>query len=262
MIQATVIPEAGIHVCHTDHVGIVEIRRPPHNYFDRVLLRDLRNAVEKLDEDCHCRAIVLCSEGKNFCAGSNYSPGGGAETEAEGRMQLYQDAIALFRVRKPIVAAIQGAAVGGGLGLAMVADFRVVGPQARFSANFARLGTHPGFGLTVTLPRAVGPQKAQLMFHTGDRITGEQAHAWGLADELVPQERVREGAVALAQRIAQSAPLAVIATRATLRHGLADAVAAAVQHEYDAQSKLYLTEDFKAGVAAMASREVPKFSGH
>src|SRR5690606_13245125 len=137
-----------------------------------------------------------------------------------------KEASRLFRTRKPIVAAVHGAAIGGGLGLACVADFRVTCQEARFSANFTRLGFHPGFGLTATLPRLVGPQMAALLFYTGRRIPGDEAVRIGLADLLVPQAEVRSAAEALATEIAQSGPLAVVATRETLRRGLADAVEA------------------------------------
>ena len=96
----------------------------------------------------------------------------------------------LFRTRKPIVAAIQGAAIGGGLGVAMAADFRIAAPEARFSANFARLGFHHGFGLSVTLPAAVGGQHAAELLYTGRRITGDDAVAIGLVDRVVPLDRL------------------------------------------------------------------------
>ena len=115
---------------------------------------------------------------------------------------------------------MHGAAVGGGLGLALVADFRVTCQEARFSANFNRLGFHPGFGLTATLPRLVGAQQAALLFYTGRRIPGDEAVRIGLADLLVPQAEVRSAAQALALEIAQSAPLAVMSTRETVRRGL------------------------------------------
>src|SRR4029077_1672928 len=140
-------------------------------------------------------------------------------------------AVRLFSAKKPIVGAIHGAAVGGGLGLALMPDFRVTCPQARFCANFTRLGFHPGFGLTVTLPEAIGKQNAALMFYTSRRVTGEEALSMGLADLLVPQEQVRTAAQKLAAEIAENAPLGVITTRASLRAGLAERVKAATAHE-------------------------------
>jgi enoyl-CoA hydratase/carnithine racemase len=170
-------------------------------------------------------------------------------------------AIRLFRSNKPIVGAIHGAAVGGGLGIAMVPDFRVACPETRFVANFTRLGFHPGFGLTETLPAVIGKQKAAMMFYTGRRVSGEEALAMGLADVLVPQDQVRSAAQKLAAEIAESAPLAIVATRLTLRHGLADRVQAATEHEVKEQTRLRQTEDFKEGVKAMAERRAPNFSG-
>ncbi len=168
----------------------------------------------------------------------------------------------LFRIGKPVVAAIQGAAVGGGLGLAMVADFRVTCVEGRFCANFTRLGTHPGFGLTVTLPRLIGTQATEMMFYTGDRIPGDKAVEMGLADLLVPLAEVRAAAIELATKIAQSAPLAVRSTRATMRRGLADAVEAATDHEFVEQDWLFKTADFREGVRAMAARTLPDFKGN
>jgi len=159
------------------------------------------------------------------------------------------------------VAAIQGSAVGGGLGLALVADFRVVSPEARFAANFTKLGIHPGFGLTYTLPRLIGPQRASLMFYTGRRIPGEQAVEWGLADVLAQADRLRDTAKDLAREIAESAPLAVRSTRATMRRGLADAVRAQTDHEFAEQSWLIRTEDHQEGVRAVAERRPGRFQG-
>jgi enoyl-CoA hydratase/carnithine racemase len=167
----------------------------------------------------------------------------------------------MFACNKPVVAAVQGAAVGGGLGLAVSADFRVACPEAKFSANFTRLGFHPGFGLTATLPRLIGQQKTTMMFYTGRRVGGEEAFAMGLADVLVPKEQLRDAAMALAQEIAISAPIAVVSTRATMRQGLVDLVRAAVNRESIEQDIQRKTEDFKEGVAAMGARREPVFQG-
>jgi enoyl-CoA hydratase/carnithine racemase len=248
-----------------DRVGSVEIRRPPHNYFDNVLIAQLGEAFEAFDREPGCRAIVLCAEGKSFCAGAdlvNRPDTAGAGEGGRGfAKHLYKEALRLFRSRKPIVAAIHGAAVGGGLGLALVADFRVTCPEARFSANFNRLGFHPGFGLTTTLPRLVGAQKAALLFYTGRRVPGDEAVAIGLADALVPQAEVRSAARALAAEIAQSAPLAVVSTRETLRRGLAEQIEASTERELIEQEWLRRTTDFKEGVKAMAERRLPDFNG-
>jgi len=146
-------------------------------------------------------------------------------------------------------------------GLGLRSDFRIGCAEARFSANFTRIGFHPGFGLTTTLPRLIGPQHAALMIYTGRRVGGEEAKSMGLIDQLVSQEQVREAAVTLATEIAQSAPLAIVATRETLRRGLAAAVQAATEREYQEQNWLRETEDFREGVRAMAERRLPEFKG-
>jgi len=260
-------PFNGIGVEQTGHVALVEIRRPPNNFFDVALIREIAAAFEALDADADCRALVLAAQGKAFCAGASFGDGG--ELDRDGRRlgepmpgvaHLYVEGNRLFRTKKPIIAAVHGAAVGGGLGLAMVADFRVTCPEARFSANFTRLGFHPGFGLTATLPAVIGPTKAALMFYTSRRVRGDEAHAMGLADMLVPQDQVRTAALALAAEIAENSPLGLLATRATLRGNLADRVRAATEHELAEQTRLRKTADFKEGVKAMAERRVPIFT--
>jgi enoyl-CoA hydratase/carnithine racemase len=243
------------------HVSIVTIRRPPFNFFDNALIREIAAAFEAADNDPNMRAIVLASEGKAFCAGADLVNRADTGTGAEVGKHLYKEATRLFRVQKPIVAAVHGAAIGGGLGLAVMADFRVTCAEARFSANFARLGMHPGFGLTATLPRLVGEQQAATLFYTGRRISGEEAHRIGLADILVGEHEVLGAAKTFAAEIAQSAPLAILSIRETLRRGLAEAVERATERELVEQEWQRRTEDFKEGVKATAERRLPNFVG-
>ena len=253
-----------LEVSRDGHVATVEIQRPPNNFFDVNLITDLAQTFEELDADDDCRALVLCSAGKHFCAGNNFStPRSDADrrARAEGGNPLYSAAVRLFGAKKPVIAAIQGAAVGGGFGLAVMADFRVVCPEARFTANFVKLGFHPGFGLTHTLPRIIGGQNANLMFLTGRRINGETARDWGLADVLTSKDNLRAEATALAAEIAENAPLALKSVRATMREGLAAEVQAATDHENTEQARLSQTEDHKEGVRAVAERRPGNFAG-
>ena len=240
------------------HVATVEIHRAPANYFDAALIAELADAYEALDADPACRAIVLCSEGRHFCAGANLgSPG----SPADEPRSLYRQALRLFASATPVVAAVQGAAVGGGLGLALSADFRVASPGSRFSANFARLGFHHGFALTVTLPALTGNQTALELLLTGRRVPGEEALALGLCDRLVADGEVRSGASALAVELAGSAPLAVRSIRATLRAGLLERVKSALEREASEQDRLRATNDFREGVTASLERRAPRFQG-
>ena len=163
--------------------------------------------------------------------------------------------------RKPIVGAIEGAAIGGGLGLAMVPDFRVACPEARFSANFVKLGIHQGFGLSVTLPRLIGCQAAHNLLLTGRRIGGEEALKLGLVDQITNAASVRGEATLLAREIAANAPLAVQSVRATLRGGLAEAVANATEHELKEQGWLRATQDAEEGILAVSERRAGHYKG-
>jgi enoyl-CoA hydratase/carnithine racemase len=262
--MATVYGDVSVHVAD-DFVATVELHRPPNNYFDLVLIRSLADALESVDAGHESRAVVLCSVGKHFCAGADFTGrrglvenvGGGGE---EGH--IYEEALRLFTTKTPIVAAVQGTAIGGGLGLAMAADFRIASPESRFAANFARLGFHHGFGLTVTLPAAIGRQRALEMLYTGQRVPGEEALRIGLCDRLVPAGSLRDAAHALAAEIAISAPLAVRSIRETMRGDLAARVKAAAAREWAEQERLAMTDDFKEGLKATAERRPPRFSGH
>lgn len=249
----------------TGHVAVLEIQRPPNNFFDVDLINAMGDAFEAMDEDANVRALVLAADGKHFCAGANFGNRDEqsrrqARTATDGN-PLYSAAVRLFACRKPVIAAVQGAAVGGGFGLAVMPDFRVVCPETRFTANFVKLGFHPGFGLTYTLPRLIGQQRANLMFMTGRRIDGETACEWGLADILTDRDSLRARAMELAQEIAENAPLAVTSVRATLREGVAEAVKRQTDHEFLEQHRLQQTEDHKEGVRAVAERRPGNFKG-
>lgn len=251
-----------ISVQTANHVALLTIDRPPNNHVSVELMRDLADALADLDNERDLRASVLASAGKAFCAGADLvNPGGVGAEGMQGINPLYVEAVRLFSAKKPMVAAIQGAAVGAGLGLALVADFRVAAPEARFTANFVKLGFHPGFGITHTLPRVIGQQRAALMCLTGRRLKGDEALAWGLVDELVPLEQLQAAALRLAGEIAENAPLAVQSTRATFRVGLAEAVKAQTDHELVEQTWLRKTADFAEGVRAVNERRAGNFVG-
>lgn len=238
------------------HVALIEIQRPPNNIFDRALIAQIADALDRLAGD-DCRAVVLASDGRHFCAGANFQ----GPPDPPGTPHLYEEAVRLFEQPLPVVAAVQGAAIGGGFGLAMAADFRVASPEARFSSNFAQLGFHHGFGLTVTLPLVAGHQVAIDLLYTGRRVRGDEAAQLGLVDRLVDADSLRAEAMAVAEQVASSAPLAVRSIRETMRGHLADAVRAALVRERGEQDRLRQTDDWREGVAATAERRTPRFVG-
>ncbi len=254
---------ASVTISRKAHVGEIRFARPPHNFASAGLLGQLADAIDVLDADPQVRCSVLLSEGRSFCAGADLA-GDDAMAGSDGMAQIgqfYVQAERMFRRTKPIVAAIQGAAVGAGLGLALAADFRVIAPAARFSCNFVALGFHPGFGLSHTLPRLLGAQRASWMMLSAQRVKPEAAVAWGLADRLVGQDDLIAEAKRMAQDIAENAPLALLSVRASAQGNLADEVARAMAREHAAQTQLKGTADYAEGVAAVFERRMARFLG-
>ncbi|HCB37521.1 MAG TPA: enoyl-CoA hydratase, partial [Acidimicrobiaceae bacterium] len=248
------------------NIAVVTMDRPPHNFLNYRQVHDIADAMEELDADTSVRCAVLTAAGRSFCAGADLGGDGvgGGRDEAVGgdaTLALYQGSGRLFDVTLPIVGAIQGPAVGGGLGLAMVPDIRVTCPEARFCANFAALGIHQGFGLSVTLPALLGPSRAAQVLLSARRYRGEEAVAVGLADECVPADRLLDRAVEIAEEIAANAPLAVRAIKGTLRLGLGDRVREVCEREAAEQFRLSATADAAEGMAAVSQRRPGEFVG-
>lgn len=250
-------------------VALIEMQSPPHNYLTPSLVNGVASALEEASADLDISAAVVAAQGRSFCAGANF---GGASEEGEesilagqgGRSlteQLYEGAARLCAVDLPWIAAIQGPAIGGGLGLAMTANIRVTCPEARFSANFAKLGIHQGFGLSVTLPEQIGPSKAALVLLTSRRFKGDEAVELGMADLCVPAEELRETAMALAAEIAEGAPLSLRAMNRTLRTGLAERVRQVTRLEAAEQMRLGATKDAAEGIMSVLERRPGRFQG-
>ncbi|MBK5222628.1 MAG: enoyl-CoA hydratase/isomerase family protein [Acidimicrobiia bacterium] len=251
------------------NVAVIELQAPPHNFLTPELVEAVVAALESFESDAQVRAAVLCAQGRSFCAGANFAaaegplgtgsarePVGGSTTE-----RLYAAAARLCEMSTPFIAAVQGPAIGGGLGLALTATMRVTCPEARFAANFGALGIHQGFGLSVLLPELVGPTTAAEVVLTGARFTGEQATQMGLADRCVAADELRAASVELAGRMAVNAPLALRAINRTLRSGQADRVRAATRHEAEQQRQLSSTADAAEGIRAVSERRPGNFTG-
>jgi enoyl-CoA hydratase/carnithine racemase len=254
-----------ITVSSSKHGAVGEIRfsKPPFNYACAALLGQIADVVDKFDADSAIRCLLLSSEGKNFCAGADLAGDESITTEngMDAITALYGQAFRIFSRKKPLIAAIQGAAIGAGLGLALAADFRVASPSARLSANFVRLGFHPGFALTHTLPRLVGPQKAAWLMLSAERTKPEAALAWGLVDRLSGEADLLDAARAMAGEIAANAPLALLAVRRTMIAGQEELARAAMQHEHEQQAILKRTADYAEGVASVFERREANFTG-
>jgi enoyl-CoA hydratase/carnithine racemase len=244
-----------------EHVGLIELQDPPHNFLNIDQVKAVADAIEAFGADPEIRSVVLAAQGRSFCAGAGFGGQGGSESVGGSTEDLYVQAARMCESELPVIAAVQGPAIGGGLGFALTATLRVTCPEARFSANFVKLGIHQGFGLSVTLPELVGPSRAAEILLTGRRYNGEQAVAMGLADVCVPLDRVRDEAFELAREIASGAPLAIRAINKTLRSGLAERVRAATKHEAAEQAKLFATEDSREGIRSVNERREGNFVG-
>ena len=252
------------------HVVVVELQQGPHNFASTEVMNDLSNALEAAIAD-GARAGVICSEGKSFCAGAQFSGSDGARAGNFGAFvqsdnaspigPFYESAMRLYGITIPLIAAVHGPAVGAGFGLATACDMRVICPEAFMATNFVKLGIHPGFGISVTLPELIGPARAADVLLTGRRISGEEAFALGLANRLVSQDQVRAVAIEIATEIAGNAPLAVQSTRATMRQGLAERVRERLLHERKTQDWLSTTADAEEGIASMLERRPGVFTG-
>jgi enoyl-CoA hydratase/carnithine racemase len=256
--------EQTVTVSFDGDVGIVTLRRPPHNLLTEPVLRQVADALDDLRG--RARAAVLGSVGRSFCAGADFrsgdapdpTEGGGFEAQTRA---FYLQAARVFEAPVPVVAAVHGAAIGAGFGLALACDVRVVGAGGWFQANFVRLGIHPGFALSRVLPEVIGPGRAAELFLTGRRLPADEALSIGLAQRAVPAGDEIGAALELAGQIAAGAPLAVASTRATLRQGLGAAVRAAMRHELAQQTVLAGTADAVEGVTAVLAGRAPRFVG-
>jgi 2-(1,2-epoxy-1,2-dihydrophenyl)acetyl-CoA isomerase len=244
------------------HIAVVTFERPPANFFSLEMIGELADTLEAIGADGTTHAVVIRAAGKHFCAGADFTV-----LDADGERQLidveelYRHAARIFAQPVPLVACLHGAVIGGGLGLGLAADFRVAASDARISANFARLGIHQGFGLSVTLPRTVGWAAATRLLYTGQSLNGAEAAGMGLVDLTTTADSVVSASLALAADIASSAPLAVRSIRHTMRGALLEEVRTAISREVREQRLLFATADFGEGVSAARERRQPEFIG-
>jgi enoyl-CoA hydratase len=251
-------------------IGLLRLNRPEvRNSMSPELLEAFARRVAEAAADGHARCVVLTGAGPCFSAGADLrAPVQGEAVDASGRVQLpqersfamYTSFLRLLDVPVPVVGALNGHAVGGGFGLALLCDIRVGAREARYGANFARLGLHSGMGISHTLPRLVGVSRASELLFTGRLVDGEEAERIGILSRAVASEGVLAEAMGLAHEIARAAPLAVRAMKATLRASLGD-VRTAAWHEAAAQAATVDTEDFAEGRRALLEKRQPDFQG-
>jgi enoyl-CoA hydratase/carnithine racemase len=253
------------------HVVTITLNRPERrNAMSVAMLEAFRDGVTELADDDDVRAIVVTGAGKGFSSGADFQALGAwiGQSDLSGPLavndaigSLYEAFLVLDKMRVPTIAAINGAAVGGGLGLALLCDIRIIAEDAKIGGNFARLGIHPGMAISQLLPEAVGYETAAELLFTGRLIRGSEAVAKGLALRAVPKDEVLTEAQALAAEIAQSAPLAVRWIKRTLRNVTGRNLDRTLQAESMAQTLLMQSNDAQEGIKASLSRRLPEFEG-
>ncbi|MFQ5513974.1 MAG: enoyl-CoA hydratase/isomerase family protein [Myxococcota bacterium] len=250
-------------------IARITLNRPENrNSMTDDVLEGLREAVTSVRADRALRCVILTGRGRSFCAGADFragvqrtEDGDDAALPHERSFAMYAPFLSVLEIEIPVIAALNGHAVGGGLGLAIVCDLRIASQEARYGANFARLGLHPGMATTHILPRLIGLPRALELLLTGRLVSGRTAAKLGLVNEAVPAERVLERAEELAREIASAAPIAVRLTKASVYRGLDWDPVRAAWHEAHAQSRTLETEDAREGIRALLEKREPIFRG-
>ena len=249
-----------------EHVATLTLNRPDNrNSMTADLLAGLGDAVASVRSDPGVRCVVITGRGKSFCAGADFrerrDDSAAPVSPHERSYATYSHFLSLLDVEVPTIAAMQGHAIGGGLGLGVVCDLRVANGEARYGANFVRLGLHPGMATTYLLPRLMGVPRAVELLLTGRIVDGAEAAAVGLVHHAVAPAAVLPRALELAAEIASAAPLAVRWTKQAIYEGLGWDPRSAARREAHLQSRSAETEDFKEGVSALLERREPRFRG-
>jgi enoyl-CoA hydratase len=243
-------------------VALVRINRPDaRNALNMEVRKLLAQYMTELGDDTETRAIVLTGNEKSFAAGADIKEMAGAGTID----MMMRNALKLWRTiagcPKPVIAAVNGFALGGGCELAMTCDIIIAGEGARFGQPEIKIGIIPGGGGTQRLTRAVGKYKAMKICLTGDLFSAREAFDMGLVSEVVADDEVEKRAVAMAQQIAELAPLAVQQIKEVVLAGQDGSLDAALRLEVKALQLLFSSADQKEGMAAFIEKRKPKFQG-
>jgi len=258
-------PEPAVRVERDGPIATIVLNRPDNrNTMTPELLDAFSAAVADVRRDADLRCVVLTGTGPSFCAGADLKRGvqrDDGRLSAERSFAMYAPFLSLRDVEVPVIGALQGHAVGGGFGLAMMCDLRVCNEAARYGANFARLGLASGMAITDLLPRLVGVPRAFELLLTGALIDGATAATWGWCNAAVAGDRVLARARDYAVAIAGAAPIAVRLTKRAVYHNLGWDPREAAWREAWVQAATIETADCGEGVRALLDKREPRFEG-
>ena len=246
-------------------IGNVRFNRPEaRNALDLVMREELDWILSDLRVDNGVRVVVLTGEGKSFCAGGDIKTMGGRESTIGG-LERERKIMRIFRnlayLEKPVIAGVDGAATGAGLGLVLACDIVMASERATFGATFTRVGLVPDTGTTYFLPRVVGLAKAREMIVTGDLIDANEAYRIGLINQVVAHEELEEKVNALAQRLSKAATKAIGMAKMNLLKGLDTDLRSVNIFESYGNALLFKSEDHKEGVDAFLNKREARFKG-
>lgn len=246
-------------------VGVITLDRPDNrNSMTPELLDAFAAASAAARADGSIRALVITGTGACFSSGADFKSTlqrDTGEAPHERSYAMYAPFLSVLDIEVPVVGALNGHTVGGGFGLALVCDMRIGAIDAKYGANFVKLGLAPGMAISYLLPRLVGVAKANELLLTGRLVEGRAAEELGILNRAVPAAEVLREAMELARTIAANAPLAVRATKAAIRRGLALTVREAAREEAVAQAETLTTADCAEGIAALLAKRPPVFTG-
>lgn len=260
---------------HDSGVTTITLNRPDRlNALSGAMLSELADVVERVSADDDARVVMITGAGEAFCSGADTDElaggsgtgphqlgEGGPEALRRGFRDAQKVILGLHRMEKPVVAAVNGAAVGAGMDLACACDIRLASPKARFMAAYIRVGLFPGYGGAWLYPRLIGMGRAAEMMFTGDFMASEEAERVGLVNRVVPHDELLGETMALARRIADGPPVAMRLSKLMLQRGLEMDLDTAMQMSAAAETITLSSSDHLEGLAAMREKRRPRFRG-
>jgi len=257
---------SAVHYQRDAHIGTITLDRPDNrNSMTPELLDAFAAASAEARADTALRCLIVTGTGASFCAGADFKSvvqrDGDTRAPHERSYAMYEPFLSLLDIAVPVIGALNGHAIGGGFGLCLCCDLRIGAADAKYGANFARLGLGPGMAISFLLPRLIGAARASELLYTARLVDGHEAAALGILNAAVPAAEVLPAARALAATIAGNAPVAVRATKAGIRRTLAQEARDAARAEAVLQAESLMTDDAREGIAALLGKRPPDFKG-